>query len=87
MRYLSRKSPQNAKNWYPGHDSRKLSQIDEYLDFHHTNTRKCHYFIDNFLFAKNKKGHVDEQYQEKFARKNVDDVLDRIQKYFLDGSR
>ena len=78
MRYICSKYPEAAKNWYPQQDYILRSQIDEYLDFHHTQTRKCHYYISNKLFSKNGKGVVDEQFVEKYARRNVDIVLDKI---------
>lgn len=53
IRYLCLKYPQKLEKWYPVHDLVKRAKIDEYLDFHHTNTRKCAMLIFNTLFAPN----------------------------------
>ena len=53
MRYLALKFPDNVNNWYPIKDIARRAKIDEYMDFHHTNTRKCANLIFNSLFAKN----------------------------------
>jgi glutathione S-transferase len=47
MRYLCRKYPTQAGSWYGNNDYLKQARIDEYLDFHHSNTRKCHYYLFN----------------------------------------
>ena len=53
MRYLSLKFPDHVKEWYPAENAKKRARIDEYLDFHHTNTRRCGLLIFNTLFTKN----------------------------------
>lgn len=44
MRYLCN-TRNVADHWYPKHDSRKRALIEVYLDWHHTNTRRCAQFI------------------------------------------
>ena len=53
MRYLCLKYPVHLSKWYPTIDLAKRAKIDEYMDFHHTNTRLCANLIFNSLFAKN----------------------------------
>lgn len=53
IRYLCLKYPEKLEKWYPMNDSIKRAKIDEYLDFHHTNTRKCANLIFWTLFAPN----------------------------------
>lgn len=44
MRYLCN-TRKVDDHWYPKHDRRKRALIDAYLDWHHTNTRRCAQFI------------------------------------------
>lgn len=53
MRYLCNKYPQHVGDWYPASCNVQRARIDEYLDFHHLNTRKCSFLIFNSVFAKN----------------------------------
>lgn len=68
MRYLATKYPENVGNWYPQSCMVKRAKIDEYLDFHHTNTRKCANLIFNSLFAKTI-GIQDPQFNAERATK------------------
>ena len=68
MRYLCLKSPTHLNKWYPVNDLAKRAKIDEYMDFHHTNTRKCALLIFNSLFAKNL-GIQNPDFNEEVAKK------------------
>jgi hypothetical protein len=39
MRYLA-KTFNVPEQWYPRNDHKKTAKIDEYLDYHHTGTRR-----------------------------------------------
>lgn len=52
IRYLAGKYPEHVGNWYPQNCLVGRAKIDEYLDYHHLNTRKCANLIFNKLFAK-----------------------------------
>lgn len=68
MRYLCLKYPTNLTKWYPVNDLARRAKIDEYMDFHHLNTRKCAMLIFNTLFAKNL-GINNSNFNEEVARK------------------
>lgn len=63
MRYLALKYPQHLQQWYPTEDLVKRAKIDEYLDFHHLNTRRCANLIFNSIFSK-KLNAVDPLFNE-----------------------
>lgn len=69
--------------WYPGKNIQKLAKIDEYLDFHHNNTRKCHFYVFNVMFAKKIRGRTDAQFVEPEARNHVETALATIERYYL----
>lgn len=62
MRYICSKYPEDIGNWYPQDNLIKRAKIDEYLDFHHTNTRKCAFLLFHTVFAKNMKLNPDSQF-------------------------
>lgn len=68
MRYLALRFPTHVGAWYPEKDLVERAKIDEYMDFHHTNTRRCAYLIFNSLFAK-KIGRVDPTFNPESATK------------------
>ena len=51
MRYLCQKFKLN-ENWYPSKNLTRMAKIDEYLDFHHLNTRLVAKMVFNTMFAK-----------------------------------
>ena len=63
-------------------DFTKRAKIEEYLDFHHTNTRKCANLIFNTLFAPNL-GVADPKFDKERARKEVDRALRLFSKYYI----
>lgn len=71
MRYICNKYPEHVGDWYPAHCYVARAKIDEYLDFHHTNTRKCSFYIFNSLFAKNIGIPTDPQFVQDEAKKQV----------------
>lgn len=83
MRYLCNKYPQHIGDWYPAKCYVERAKIDEYLDFHHTNTRKCSFYIFNSLFAKNMGIPTDPQFVEAEAKKNVERALKAISNHYL----
>ena len=50
MRYLAR-TFNTPEHWYPKNDLKRAAKIDEYLDYHHTGTRKCSNLIFWTVFA------------------------------------
>lgn len=78
IRYLCNKYPNHVGDWYPAQDYVKRAKIDEYLDFHHTGTRKCSFFIFNSIFAKNIGIPTDPQYVPEEAKKVVHRALKQI---------
>lgn len=78
IKYLSNKYPEHVGEWYPAKDFVKRAKIDEYLDFHHTNTRKCSLFIFNSVIAKNIGIPTDPQFVAEEAKKNVHRTLKLI---------
>ena len=86
MRYICNKYPERIGDWYPAKCHVTRARIDEYLDFHHTNTRKCSFYIFNSLFAKNMGIPTDPQYVEEEARKNVERSLKAISNHYLANS-
>jgi glutathione S-transferase len=50
LRYLCLKY-NLPEQWYPRTDLIKQSKLNEFLDFHHANTRKCSYLTFHLLFA------------------------------------
>ena len=82
MRYLCQKYKLDKK-WYPSsNDVVRTAKIDEYLDFHHLNTRLCASWIFNSMFAK-KLGIVDPTFSEEKVKKNVEYALKTIQTVYL----
>lgn len=51
MRYICR-SRNVGLDIYPFNDAKKLGKIEAYLDWHHTNTRKCAWYIFNEVMVK-----------------------------------
>jgi glutathione S-transferase len=83
MKYLCNKYPQYVGDWYPANDYVKRAKIDEYLDFHHTNTRKCALYIFNTLFAKNMGVPTDPQFVETAAKKEIQKALKAVTNFYL----
>ena len=81
MRYLCRKYKLN-ENWYPKNDAVRMAKIDEYLDFHHLNTRLIANLIFNTMFA-SKIGVVDPTFNEEKAKKNAEYALKSVDTHFL----
>ncbi|XP_055327980.1 glutathione S-transferase theta-1-like [Paramacrobiotus metropolitanus] len=84
MRYLADKYLSSEQQfWYPK-DIRLRSKVDEYLDWHHLNTRMncAEYFRNRFLIPLIKQRPVDMKKLE-FFRKAADKTLAEIQSYFL----
>lgn len=83
MRYLCRKYQAQCKQFYPIDNFAKCAKIDEYLDFHHTNTRKITHYISNTVFA-NRLNTFDHAYDAQKAKKEVESVMGKINEiYFL----
>lgn len=76
MRYLCEKY-QLDEQWYPRKDLKRQAKINEYLDMHHTSTRKCSYLIFNTLFGP-KVGIIDPTFKEDYAKKLVHSALKYI---------
>jgi glutathione S-transferase len=83
MKYLCNKYPQYVGDWYPANDYVKRAKIDEYLDFHHTNTRKCALYIFNTLFAKNMGVPTDPQFVKEAAWKDIQRALRLVSNFYL----
>ncbi len=82
MRYICGKY-QLPQNWYPSDkDLTRTAKIDEYLDFHHLNSRMCANLIFNTLFAK-KIGVPDPSFNEEKAKKNVEHALSCVESVYL----
>lgn len=50
LKYLAQKY-KIADHWYPREDLAKQAKINEFLDFHHTGTRKCTYLYFHLVLA------------------------------------
>ena len=74
IRYLAARYPAHAGQWYPQSCPVGRAKIDEYLDYHHLNTRRCANLIFNTLFAK-KLGREDPLFNAERARKEVHHTL------------
>lgn len=83
MRYLTERHPENIGNLYPKDNLLVRAKIDEYLDFHHTNTRKVSYYVFNLIFAKQLGIPTDPQYIAEEAKKVVERALTSIEKVYL----
>jgi len=85
MRYLCN-SRNVEEQWYPKKDLKKRALIDLYLDWHHTNTRRCTWFI----VANNFPGSDFVQQNNLTAEgegKAVGLVLKRIEDFFLKDNK
>lgn len=82
MRYLALKYPENLQQWYPKDDLATRAKIDEYLDFHHLNTRNCANLIFNTLFAK-KLGVENPNFNPEEAKKMVASALKNFTRHYL----
>ena len=81
IRYLVGKYPQHLQEWYPA-ELVKRAKIDQYLDFHSSDTRKCAFLILNVSYGK-KYGFGDPDFNEAKARKDVEVVLKNFIDHFL----
>lgn len=50
LKYLAQKY-KLPEQWFPQQDLAKQARINEFLDFHHLNTRKCSYLTFHLAFA------------------------------------
>lgn len=50
MKYLCQKY-KVSEQWFPQEDLAKQAKINQFLDFHHSGTRKCSYLAFHTLFA------------------------------------
>ena len=82
MRYLCLKYPTNLNKWYPTNDLVKRAKIDEYMDFHHTNTRKCANLIFCSIFAKNM-GLTIPNFNEELASKEAYKAIKLFEKHYI----
>ncbi|CAD8165521.1 unnamed protein product [Paramecium octaurelia] len=64
MRYII-KQKNISTNLYPLTDIRQQTRIDQYLDYHHTNTRRCFHFYYSVLIAPRKGQTVIPEVLEK----------------------
>ena len=81
LKYLAQKY-KVAEEWYPRQDIAKQAKVNEFLDFHHQNTRKCAYLVFHVVFAKAlKKG--DPTFNKEFTFKVVKSALRNLQDIYL----
>jgi glutathione S-transferase len=76
LRYLCQKY-NLPEQWYPHSDVAKQAKINEFMDFHHTNTRKCSYLVFHLVVAPLMKV-VDPSFHEESVRKTVQGALPNI---------
>lgn len=81
LRYLCLKF-NLPEHWYPRNDLPRQAKINEFLDFHHSNTRKCSYLAFHVLFAP-LLGFGDPTFNEEFTVKVVKAALRNFQKIYL----
>lgn len=78
MRYLCN-SRSVDDHWYPK-DPKKRANVDRYLDWHHTNTRRCaSYLVTFFPTPKTKVLKIDRDTEKQV----IDKTLDTMENYFL----
>ena len=80
MRYLcnTRDVPDH---WYPKKDLKKRALIDFYLDWHHSNTRRCTWLIIAYNFPG--RDYHSIQFTFEKETKFVNRTLERIEEFFL----
>lgn len=81
MRYLCQKY-KLEEQWYPCKDLARQAQVNQYLDFHHLNTRKCSHLIFHTLFAP-KLGFEDPSYHSESTIKLVKASLKAMEQVYL----
>lgn len=81
LRYLCLKF-NLPEQWYPRSDLAKQAKVNEFLDFHHANTRKCSYLVFHLLFAPIVK-FGDPTFNEGFTIKVVNSALRNFEKLYL----
>jgi glutathione S-transferase len=81
LRYLCQKY-NLPEQWYPHSDVAKQAKINEFMDFHHTNTRKCSYLVFHLVVAPLMKV-VDPSFHEESVRKTVQGALANFEKIYL----
>ncbi len=81
MRYLCLKF-NLPEQWYPLKDLARQTKLNEFLDFHHSNTRKCSYLAFHTLFAPILK-FGDPTFNSEHTYKVVKSALRNFEKIYL----
>lgn len=77
LKYLAQKF-NVAEEWFPRKDIAKQAKINEFLDFHHLNTRKCSFLVFHLCFAPII-GTGDPTFNRQFTEKVVSIALKNFQ--------
>lgn len=82
LRYLARTF--NApEQWYPRNDLKKAAKIDEYLDYHHTGTRRFSNLVFWSLFGPAMNLPVPKVFDKDEANREVVKALKMLNNIFL----
>jgi len=85
IKYLAKKF-KTQENWYPHVDLKRAAKIDEYLDLHHTVTRKIANLIFFTLFAP-ALGVKDPNFSSERAKKDATFALKIVENNYLSKSK
>ena len=85
LRYISQKFKIDEQ-WYPREDLAKQAKINQYLDFHHLNTRRCSYLAFHLLFAPILKT-GDPTFDEKHTYRTVRSALRNFEGIYLQDKK
>ena len=85
LKYLAQKFKINEQ-WYPREDLAKQAKINQFLDFHHLNTRRCSYLAFHLLFAPILKT-GDPTFDEKHAYRTVRSALRNFEAIYLQDKK
>jgi glutathione S-transferase len=85
LKYLAQKF-KVPEHWYPREDLAKQAKINEFLDFHHSSTRKCSYLCFHLLFAPILKT-GDPTFNEAYTEKVVKAALRNFQAIYLKDTK
>ncbi|CAL1543922.1 unnamed protein product [Lymnaea stagnalis] len=83
LKYVSRKYDL-GDHWFPQHNLKKQARVEEYLNWHHTNTRGlCALLFQHLLIIPRATGKpVNQEKVEKY-REKVSTMLSQLESYFL----